>query len=179
MDEIEFRQWLPPSEVLRQFGIDENLVKSGNLTLVTFPKSLKSITISWSEKEILPSFLNERSEIYGKLYYDQKTITLNYIDHSHIITHSGNDVIRHTEEKNISLFPCKNLIIGKICQTPEFQKLEQYEGLSKWSIRIPYDSAVGGIYNQIEGTSISYEFRLTEGEMSCTYLKNYYADLEP
>ncbi len=178
MDEIERRHWLPSSGS-SEFRLDENFRNSGNLTLVTFPQSLKSITISWSQGETLPPFFSDRSNIYGKLYYDHKPILLNYIDHSHIITHSGNDVIKHTEEKNISHLPCQLLILGKIHQKPEFQNLEQYEGHDKWRLHIPYSSAVGGIYNQVVGTSISYNFQLIGGEMSCTYEYDYYADLEP
>lgn len=178
MDEIEYREWLPSSGS-PNFRLDENFRNSGNLTLVTFPQSLKSITISWSQGESLPPFFRDSSEIYGKLYYDDNPIRLNYIHHSRIISHSGNDNTSHTEEKNISHLPCQLLILGKIYQKPEFQNLERYEGQDNWSIYIPYSSAIGGIYNQAVGTSIRYDFQLIRGEMSCTYEYRYYADLEP
>lgn len=172
--EIERRQWSVNSSP------DKDFLKNGKLTLVTFPNSLKSITLTWSEGETFPTGFNTvvNPEIYGKLYYDEKPMVLNYSMESRIFTHSGKEVEDQRYEKNLSHLPCKLLILGKLNEKKEFQNLEKYEGQESWYIHIPYSSSVGGMYNHVIGTTVGYQFYLVGDEMSCTYKYNYYADLE-
>lgn len=159
---------------------EQQLGESGRHTLVTFPKSRKSIIIKWakvaSKRELGYNFGDDEN-LEGVFIYDGVRLRMTYEYNYYKYAYNGEETERVIPSQERDRLPCKYLVLGIINQKAEIQELTVHEDEQAWSIHLcrGYMDEPGDMHNSIASSSICYDFNLTE--MSCAYSYRYSADL--
>ena len=163
-------------------NVEQQLEASGRHTLVTFPKSQKSIVIEWEKiantKESGYNFVDD-GNLEGIFFYDDIRLRMTYERSYYHYSYNGKETkgdIPRQERENL---PCKYLILGIIKEKAEIKELATHDDEQVCSICLGrgYMDEPGDMHDALVSCSIRYEFNLSE--MSCSYSYNYFADLAP
>ncbi len=147
-------------------------------TLVTFPKSQKSITIEWY-KDATRARVQHEEIVQGVFFYDGIRLKMTYQYKYYCFDHGGQTTEKKVPCEERESLPCEILLLGIVYQKPEIQALTAHEDKSAFSVGIysSYMDEAGDLCDTVMRCFISYEFNLEE--MKCSYNYDYHQDSCP